>query len=133
MRGCSVASMRRCSVASFALLGACTFDHGAAPPRIEDAAAVAASDAPRLVDDAATQTTPDGPPSTACPSSYTAPATGRYRIVLAPNSWLAAEQDCEDDLSATTFHTHLVVVDDAVEAYAVASSDVPWAGVTDLP
>jgi hypothetical protein len=46
----------------------------------------------------------------ACPSSYVTLASGRYRYVARPATWVDALADCADDLgSASAMHTHLAV------------------------
>jgi hypothetical protein len=66
-----------------------------------------------------------------CPSSYVV-VTGQssqYRAVMTPQTWIAAETDCEDDGLAT----HLAVVDNAAEDSAVdaLTGASIWFGLTD--
>jgi hypothetical protein len=72
-----------------------------------------------------------------CPSFYalTDGVNGSlYRLVTASATWTAAEADCEgDEVVGTTQPTHLIVLDDSLEAsfaWALTSSD-QWFGSTD--
>jgi len=63
-----------------------------------------------------------------CPANYTLDANGSaYRFVNTAALWLAAEQDCEDDL---VDRTHLVVLDQAGEVMIVdaISTATVWFG-----
>jgi len=70
-------------------------------------------------------------PAGTCPATYAAVTgqTSSYRTVATPQTWSAAEQDCEDD----GVGTHLAVVGDAAEDAAVdaLTGASIWFGLTD--
>ena len=83
-----------------------------------------------LANDCVTSTGGDVP---GCPADYVrvGPLASGYRFVTQPATWLAAEQDCENDGGST----HLVIVDanqenDRMER-DVAGATRFWMGITD--
>ena len=127
--------MRR--IAIIAVLAGCQFEAGTA--RIAEDAATdtmtthdastdgrppfdAETDAPQMVPD--------------CPADYTLTLAtspfSKYRHVTASQTWLGAEQDCEDDGSGT-MPSHLLVPDDELELAFVfdEGTSAKWIGVTD--
>jgi hypothetical protein len=71
----------------------------------------------------------------ACPSSYVALATGRYRYVTKPATWVDALADCADDLDALSpVHTHLAVfaTDEERAQFRTTYEDgFVWIGLSD--
>lgn len=138
--------VRTAIAVSLALLGGCAFQPG---PGLNggddddddpDAAAID-GDTVETIDAAAFDATAidarviDGPPPTTCPiAGY---GGGAYRYIAAATTWLAAEQDCEDDLPG---HTHLAVIDNLAEGGALigflaasGSANDVWVGVVRDP
>lgn len=80
----------------------------------------------------------NGSGSLQCPNGYTLTDSGHpgsfYKQVTASTTWSGAETDCEDDATAGTAPTHLIVLDDQAEAafaWTTNTSD-QWVGHSDL-
>lgn len=71
----------------------------------------------------------------ACPSSYVTLASGRYRYVATPATWVDALADCADDLdSASLLHTHLAVFatdEERSQLRATYEEGFVWIGLSD--
>lgn len=75
------------------------------------------------------------PPGDACPASYSLTSgMSHYRMIATNLTWLAAAQDCADDMAIGTKHTHLVVVASDAERTQLAAMGVVvgWVGLTDI-
>lgn len=131
-------------LAALAILGACSFQHGASALGGDGNAGGgdAARDAGRMdaLGDSAhlADASHDAPAMPlACPSGYTLTAPlvtlSLYRSVTASTDWASAEADCENDAAPGQPSTHLIVLDDVAErswAYSTTTSD-QWAGESD--
>lgn len=123
------------------LSAGCGFTAGGTGPSID----AAASDGARPIDSPTVDQMTDGRTGPQCPSTYGPIASlgttaSQYRFIGGGGkTWIEAEQDCEDDAAVGELATHLLVLDDALEATAVIGGfasglniNDQWIGATDL-
>ena len=105
-------------------VSACSFDHGSLHDAAPDDAQFGPRDGGIPVTDA-----PDGPQASGCPSGYLGTSTMGYRYVAIPASWLAAEQDCDDD-GVGVHLAVLVPTNEGMAVDAVSTASETWIGAS---
>jgi len=135
----------RGALVALALVTGCGFRTGGQSAPSDDGGVLDASGSGDGAADAAIDAAVDAVVVPLCPATYAplitlVPNASRYRFVAGGGlSWLDAENDCADDATGAELATHLVVLDDALEATAVIGGltggqniNDQWIGATDL-